>query len=71
MLFLTQGQSEFWPPYDDQLTTHIDNAVLFAKSADILGINVHTEDIMKDKKLIKNALDNNMVVFCWGDDNNN
>ena len=26
---------------------------------------------MKDHKLMKNALEKNMVVFCWGDDNNN
>ena len=41
VLFLTQGESEFWPPYDDQLTTHIDYAVLFAKSAEILVSRDH------------------------------
>ncbi|KAG7170911.1 Glycerophosphocholine phosphodiesterase GPCPD1-like 2 [Homarus americanus] len=70
VMFLTQGISEVWPPYEDQRTTTIPHAVLYAVNADILGINVHTEDLMRDPSQLKMALDHNLIVFCWGDDNN-
>ncbi|KAK8741750.1 hypothetical protein OTU49_002377 [Cherax quadricarinatus] len=70
VMFLTQGISEVWPPYEDQRTSSIPHAILYAVNADILGINVHTEDLMRDHTQMKIALDNNLIVFCWGDDNN-
>ena len=35
------------------------------------GINVHTEDIIRDPEQMDRALKNDLIVFCWGDDNNN
>ena len=34
------------------------------------GINVHTEDIIRDPLQMDRALKNELIVFCWGDDNN-
>lgn len=34
------------------------------------GINVHTEDILRDTSQVKLAKDAGLVIFCWGDDNN-
>ncbi|KAK7019207.1 Glycerophosphocholine phosphodiesterase gpcpd1 [Halocaridina rubra] len=70
VMFLTQGISEEWPPYEDQRTSTIRHAILYATNADILGINVHTEDIMRDASQMQMALDYNLIVFCWGDHNN-
>ncbi|XP_069179920.1 glycerophosphocholine phosphodiesterase GPCPD1 isoform X2 [Procambarus clarkii] len=70
VMFLTQGVSEVWPPYEDSRTSSIPHAILYAVNADILGINVHTEDLMRDHSQMKMAMDYNLIVFCWGDDNN-
>lgn len=70
VLFLTQGQTSKWPPYLDTRTTSIPMAVYYARSAGILGIDVHTEDILKDHSLVKACKEANLVMFCWGDDNN-
>ena len=48
ILFLTQGVSEFWPPYDDELTSSIDHAVVYATSAKIL--------VSKRKIMLNNRL---------------
>ncbi|XP_069990448.1 glycerophosphocholine phosphodiesterase GPCPD1 isoform X1 [Penaeus vannamei] len=71
VMFLTQGVSELWPPYEDQRTTTIRHAVLYSTNADILGINVHTEDLMRDPQQVQMALEHALIVFCWGDHNNN
>ncbi|XP_071519746.1 glycerophosphocholine phosphodiesterase GPCPD1-like isoform X1 [Panulirus ornatus] len=70
VMFLTQGVSEVWPPYEDQRTSTIHQAVLYAINADILGINVHTEDLMRDSSQMQKALEHSLIVFCWGDHNN-
>lgn len=70
VMFLTQGVSEVWPPYEDQRTNSVQQAILYAVNADILAINVHTEDLMRDPSQITAALEHNLIVFCWGDHNN-
>ncbi|CAL4084008.1 unnamed protein product [Meganyctiphanes norvegica] len=71
VMFLTQGISDQWPPYEDQRTSTIDQAIFYSTNADILGINVHTEDLIRDNTQMQRALDHKLIVFCWGDDNNN
>ena len=34
------------------------------------GINVHTEDILRDPTQVKYVIDSGLVMFCWGEDNN-
>lgn len=70
ILFLTQGETTKWPPYLDTRTSTTSMATYFARSAGILGINVHTEEILRDHTLVKMVKESNMVMFCWGDDNN-
>lgn len=36
VMFLTQGVSEVWPPYEDQRCSTIHQAILYATNADIL-----------------------------------
>ena len=36
----------------------------------IQGVNYHSEDLLKIPELIKIAKDLELVVFCWGEDNN-
>lgn len=34
------------------------------------GISAHTEDLLRNMDCIKEAQSKGLVVFCWGDDNN-
>ncbi|XP_046404037.1 glycerophosphocholine phosphodiesterase GPCPD1-like isoform X1 [Ischnura elegans] len=70
VLFLTQGITSKYPEYHDPRTQSIPKAVRYAVSAGILGINVHTEDILRDSSQVSLARDAGLVIFCWGDDNN-
>lgn len=36
VIFLTQGSTTRWPPYEDQRTSSISQAILYAINADIL-----------------------------------
>lgn len=35
------------------------------------GISAHTEDLLRNMDCITEAQSKGLVVFCWGDDNNN
>ncbi|KAL7632490.1 UNVERIFIED_CONTAM: hypothetical protein RMT77_017203 [Armadillidium vulgare] len=69
VLFLTQGENKSWPSYDDVRSKSIRNAVLYASSADILGVNMNTEDLLRDTNQVQMVFDHNQVAFCWGDQN--
>ncbi|KAG5879201.1 hypothetical protein JTB14_030160 [Gonioctena quinquepunctata] len=69
VMFLTVGESKFYQQYKDPRCWSINSAVQYAKMSEILGINVHTEDILRDSGLVRLALSNGLVIFCWGDEN--
>ncbi|XP_064474264.1 glycerophosphocholine phosphodiesterase GPCPD1-like isoform X2 [Ornithodoros turicata] len=70
LLFLTQGQTEKYPPYMDPRTSTVPIATYFALSASILGVNVHTEDLLRNLSLIQFVKGKHLILFCWGEDNN-
>lgn len=70
LLFLTQGQTDKYPPYLDTRTASIPMATYFALSAGLLGINVHAEDLLRDFSLINFVKEHKLVLFCWGEDIN-
>lgn len=70
LLFLTQGQTDKYPPYLDTRTATILIATYFALNMGILGINVHAEDLIRDPAHIPFVKDRKLVLFCWGDDIN-
>ncbi|XP_044742246.1 glycerophosphocholine phosphodiesterase GPCPD1 isoform X2 [Chrysoperla carnea] len=70
VMFLTQGQTVKYPPYADPRCLTIKAAVQFAVGMGLLGVTVHTEDILRDASQVKLALDAGLVIFCWGHDNN-
>lgn len=69
VMFLTQGKTDRFEPYKDPRCWSINSAVQFAEYSEILGVNVHSEDILREPSLVAVALRANLVVFCWGDDN--
>lgn len=70
VVFLTQGVTAKYPTYHDPRCQTIPMAMKHAIAADILGINVHTEDILRDPSQVKKVRDAGLIIFCWGDDNN-
>ncbi|KAG9484326.1 hypothetical protein GDO78_009963 [Eleutherodactylus coqui] len=70
ILFLTQGQSEIYPELMDLRSRSTPFAVSFAQFENILGINVHTEDLLRNPRYIQEAKSKGLVIFCWGDDTN-
>ncbi|CAH1991907.1 unnamed protein product [Acanthoscelides obtectus] len=69
VMFLTVGESETYPRYRDPRCWSIWSAAQYAKMIEILGINVHTEDLLRDPSLVKLGLNAGLIVFCWGDEN--
>ncbi|XP_031763765.1 glycerophosphocholine phosphodiesterase GPCPD1 isoform X2 [Galleria mellonella] len=70
VMFLTVGITNKYPAYRDPRCLSIPAAVQHAVSSDILGVVVHTEDLLRDPTQVKLATDAGLVIFCWGDDNN-
>ncbi|XP_032674254.1 glycerophosphocholine phosphodiesterase GPCPD1-like isoform X1 [Odontomachus brunneus] len=70
VVFLTQGVTLKYPTYHDPRCQTVPMAKRHALTADILGINVHTEDLLRDPSQVKLAKDVGLIIFCWGDDNN-
>uniref|UniRef100_A0A8C4SZF6 Glycerophosphocholine phosphodiesterase 1 n=1 Tax=Erpetoichthys calabaricus TaxID=27687 RepID=A0A8C4SZF6_ERPCA len=70
ILFLTQGHSEVYPEMMDIRCRTTSFAVSFAQSEELLGISVHTEDLLRNLSRIKEIKSKGLVVFCWGDDTN-
>lgn len=70
LLFLTQGLTEKWPAYHDPRTRSVEMATYFAISMGLTGINIHAEDLLKNRSLISFVKSKDLVLFVWGDDLN-
>ncbi|XP_045916418.1 glycerophosphocholine phosphodiesterase GPCPD1 isoform X2 [Micropterus dolomieu] len=70
ILFLTQGISERYPEMMDIRCQTTQIAISFAQSENILGISAHTEELLKNLNYIRDAKAKGLVVFSWGEDNN-
>ncbi|XP_047041753.1 glycerophosphocholine phosphodiesterase GPCPD1 isoform X2 [Helicoverpa zea] len=71
VMFLTIGITKRYEPYRDPRCSSIPLAVQSAVSTEILGIVVHTEDLLRDPSQVKLATDAGLIIFCWGDDIDN
>ncbi|CAG9853844.1 unnamed protein product [Phyllotreta striolata] len=69
VMFLTVGESTVYSKYKDPRCWSIYSAAQYARMIEILGINVHSEDLLRDANLAKHATSNNLIIFCWGDEN--
>ena len=70
LLFLTQGVTEKYPAYQDPRTETVLMASYFAKAINILGINAHTEELLKNLDFITYVKSKKLILFCWGEDAN-
>ncbi|XP_063104801.1 glycerophosphocholine phosphodiesterase GPCPD1 isoform X3 [Cavia porcellus] len=70
ILFLTQGKSDIYPELMDLRCRTTPIAMSFAQFENLLGINAHTEDLLRNPSYIQEAKAKGLVIFCWGDDTN-
>jgi glycerophosphocholine phosphodiesterase GPCPD1 len=70
LLFLTQGKTDKWPAYFDPRTQSVEMAAYTALSIGFSGVNIHAEDLLKDRSLIGMIKKWNLILFVWGDDLN-
>ncbi|KAJ8785365.1 hypothetical protein J1605_007312 [Eschrichtius robustus] len=70
ILFLTQGKSDIYPELMDLRSRTTPIAMSFAQFENLLGINAHTEDLLRNPSYIHEAKAKGLVIFCWGDDTN-
>ncbi|XP_010221559.1 PREDICTED: glycerophosphocholine phosphodiesterase GPCPD1 [Tinamus guttatus] len=70
VLFLTQGESDFYPELMDLRSRTTSIAISFAQFENLLGINVHSEDLLRNPMFIEQARAKDLVIFSWGDDAN-
>jgi glycerophosphocholine phosphodiesterase GPCPD1 len=70
VMFLTLGITQKYPSYHDPRCNTIESAVRSACAMEFLGIVAHTEDLLRDETQIAYAKKQNLIIFCWGDDNN-
>lgn len=70
VLFLTQGLTKKWMQYENPLNHSIEMATYLALSTGLYGIAAHTEDILRDRNLIRFVKSKGLILFVWGDDLN-
>uniref|UniRef100_A0A8C4QQQ5 Glycerophosphocholine phosphodiesterase 1 n=1 Tax=Eptatretus burgeri TaxID=7764 RepID=A0A8C4QQQ5_EPTBU len=71
VLFLTQGTTDVYDELMDIRNRSSDIAMHFAQSHNLLGVNFHTEDLLRKPEYIKKARTLGLLIFCWGKDTNN
>merc|ERR1711976_740897 len=70
MGFLSQGENSKYDDYQDPRTWTMKNARLFVAMADILGMNMMAECVMRNTAQLQPCRDRGQVVFVWTDDDN-
>uniref|UniRef100_A0A7E4ZZ24 GP-PDE domain-containing protein n=1 Tax=Panagrellus redivivus TaxID=6233 RepID=A0A7E4ZZ24_PANRE len=71
VLFLCCGSNTRHQVYQDIRTTTSLMAVNFAAASGILGVNFHSEDVLRDATPIAKAKQYGLISFVWGDELNN
>ncbi|KZS21732.1 Glycerophosphocholine phosphodiesterase GPCPD1 [Daphnia magna] len=70
VMFLTQGITAKFDDYHDPRTHNIPMGVHFVSTIGILGLCVHSEDILRDPTQVALVQSRGLILFCWGEDNN-
>ncbi|GFO17751.1 glycerophosphocholine phosphodiesterase gpcpd1 [Plakobranchus ocellatus] len=70
VMFLHQGQTNIYVRYKDHRASAFGWGINFALSEHLLGLALHTEVLLRDLSLLERCFSHKMVVFVWGDDNN-
>lgn len=71
VMFLTQGESQRYPPYKDLRCWSIPLGCKFVQMMELLGINVHTEDLLRDPSLVSSYITEMSYIFISSKKNRN
>ena len=50
-------------------TLSIPAAIKFARAEQLIGLSVHSEDLLRESSLIADVKHAGLALFCWGADN--
>ncbi|GMT04577.1 hypothetical protein PENTCL1PPCAC_26751 [Pristionchus entomophagus] len=70
VLFLVVGATARYEPFEDVRSDCSCLAVNYAAGSHLLGVNFHSEELLKDRTPFDRARQFNLVSFVWGDDIN-
>ncbi|KAF8384103.1 gpcp-1 [Pristionchus pacificus] len=70
VLFLVVGATARYEPFEDVRSDCSRLAVNYAAGSHLLGVNFHSEELLKDRTPFDRARLFNLVTFVWGDDIN-
>ncbi|CAI4233283.1 unnamed protein product [Auanema sp. JU1783] len=70
VLFLVVGETARYIPFEDIRSDSSKIAVHYAAASSLLGVNFHSEELLKDRTPLQRADKYNLVSFVWGDDLN-
>uniref|UniRef100_A0A1I7YGG9 Glycerophosphocholine phosphodiesterase GPCPD1 n=1 Tax=Steinernema glaseri TaxID=37863 RepID=A0A1I7YGG9_9BILA len=68
VLFLCVGDTTRYVPFLDQRSSTSLTAVNFAAGTELLGVNFHSEDLLRTRVPVDKANQFGLVSFVWGDD---
>jgi len=68
--FVSQGDTVQYETYQDWRAATLPMAVSFANVEWLTGVVLHTGGLLKDIQLIDLARSHGLLVFCWGEENN-
>ena len=66
VLFLIVGVSKRYTPFTDLRSANTTVAVNFGVSANLIGINFHSEELLINKQPVEKAKSSGLVAFVWG-----
>ncbi|KAL3872266.1 hypothetical protein ACJMK2_040200 [Sinanodonta woodiana] len=70
VLFLTNCDHPRYDPYLDLRARTVEMSKNFVVSMGLLGIDIFADILLKDMSYIKKIKDAGLVLFCWGEENN-
>ncbi|KAI0230939.1 Glycerophosphocholine phosphodiesterase GPCPD1 [Lamellibrachia satsuma] len=70
VIFLCQGASKVYPPYNDIRTHSLQNAFSFARAERLLGVAPFSDELLQHVEMISWAKTYGLVIFTWGERNN-
>ncbi|CAL1527382.1 unnamed protein product [Lymnaea stagnalis] len=70
VMLLHQGQTRIYTPYKDYRAYSFKNGIGFTISEQLLGVALHSEVLLQDLSLIERVQSKKLVLFVWGNDNN-
>ncbi|KAL4219632.1 hypothetical protein ACF0H5_022204 [Mactra antiquata] len=71
ILFLTEADTTVYPWYKDKRTQCVIMGTEFCIAHGLLGVNVMSEILLRNISLVDYIKQSGLVLFTWGEDNNN